>query len=141
MDDSRFHRPRLGLERVKVERLDPPRRFRVGVHGDVELLDCGRIALDPDEQISFATDSGAEYDVARKEWGFYATPSLNARLDSQGLRAVLVASSSGRYFVLLVERGCESDFDRYRKREQLRIVSWLDSTIALERLEEALEGR
>jgi hypothetical protein len=51
---------------------------------------------------------------------------------------VLVASPRGRYFVLLVEQGHESAFEQYRAREELRIVAWLDSTEALERLENAL---
>ena len=65
---------------MKFEPIEPPRRFVVGAHEDVELSDCGRVALDPDEQISLTTDAGAEYDVTRKDWGFYATPSLNERL-------------------------------------------------------------
>ena len=123
---------------MKFQPIEPPRSFRVGIHEDVELRDCGRVALEPDEQITFTTGSGAEYDVARKDWGFYATPSLNGRLQTLRLRAVLVASASKRYFVLLVERGREDDFERYREREQLRVVCWLDSTSALEGLEEAL---
>ena len=118
--------------------IDPPRRFVVGAHGDVELRDCGTLGLDPDEQISLTTEAGAEYDVTRKEWGFYATPSLNERLSSFGLRAVLVASSARRYFVLLVETGREPAFQRYLADEELRIVAWLDSTDALQRLDEAV---
>jgi hypothetical protein len=52
------------------------------------------------------TKSGAEYDVAAKDWGFYATPSLNGRLQQFGLRGVLIRNrGTGRYFVLLVEPG------------------------------------
>jgi hypothetical protein len=123
---------------VKIDVMDPPRRFSVGAHGDVELYDCGRIALDPGEQVTLTTQAGAELDVTRKEWGFYATPSLNGRLASFGLRAVLVASPAARYFVLLVEPDHEAAFEDYRNREGLRIVAWLDSTEALTRLEEAL---
>jgi hypothetical protein len=125
---------------MKLVALDPPRRFRVGTHGDVELRDCGRVVLDADEQLTLATESGAEYDVARKEWGFYATPSLNGRLAAFGLRGVLVRSGEGRYFVLLVEREHEAAFERYRTREDLAIIAWLDSTEALERLDDALAG-
>jgi hypothetical protein len=126
------------MDYVRIELTDPPRQFVVGRHGDVELRDCGRVALEPDEQLTLTTESGAEYDVARKEWGFYATPSLNARLESFGLRCVLVSSPEGRYHVLLVERGCEADFELYREREELSIVAWLDSTESLLRLERAL---
>jgi hypothetical protein len=124
---------------VRIELIDPPRQFMVGRHQDVELRDCGRVVLEPDEQLTLMTDTGAEYDVARKEWGFYATPSLNARLESFGLRGVLVSSPEGRYHVLLVERGREEAFELYRAREGLAIVAWLDSTEALERLQQELE--
>ena len=56
-----------------------------------------------------------------------------------GFRAVLVANPDDRYFVLLVEHGRDDAFERYRLREELRIVAWLDSTEALERLEHGIE--
>ena len=50
-----------------------PRRFAVGNADKIEIRDCGNLALEPDEQVTLVTESGAEYDVARKDWGFYAT--------------------------------------------------------------------
>ena len=123
---------------MRFEPIEPPRRFLVGAHGDVELRDCGRVSLEPDEQLTLTTERGAEYDITRKDWGFYAAPSLNMRLVSFGLRAVLVASEANRYFVLFVERGGEDAFERYRAEEGLRVVAWLDSTEALERVDQAL---
>ena len=81
------------------------------------------------------TESGAEYDVARKDWGFYATPSLNGRLETFGLRGVLIRNTlTGRYFVLLVERGREDAFAAYMAQESLEVVAWLDGTDALDAL-------
>ena len=89
---------------MRVDRKDPPRTFMVGQ--GVEIKDCGRVSLDADEQLTFVTESGAEYDVARKDWGFYASPSLNGRLKQFGLRGVLIQNKeSKRYFLLLVEKG------------------------------------
>jgi hypothetical protein len=123
---------------MRFEPIEPPRRFLVGARANVELKDCGRVSLEPDEQLTLTTERGAEYDITRKEWGFYATPSLNMRLLLFGLRAVLAASADNRYFVLFVERGGEDAFDRYRAEEGLRVVAWLDSTEALERVDQAL---
>jgi hypothetical protein len=120
---------------MRFARNDPPRRYTVGVNDQVEISDCGRLHLDPDEQITFVTEDGGEYDVARKSWGFYATPSMNARLSSFGLRAVLLENRIGRYFVVLVERGHEDDFEAYRAEEDLRIVAWLDDEADLRRLD------
>jgi len=123
---------------LKLQPQHPARRFLVGAHGDVVMADCGRLTLDADEQVTLTTEAGAEYDVARKDWGFYATPSLNGRLESFGLRGVLVKNAIGRYFVLLVEGGKEDLFEAYRASEGLAIVTWLDSTGALDLLEQAL---
>ena len=109
----------------------PARAYRTGVRSDVVMLDVGHVRLEPDEQVTFTTDSGGEYDVARKEWGFYATPSLNGRLAQFGLRPVVVRNTVGRYFVLLVERGCEQRFEEYVQSERLEVMVWLDSDEAL----------
>jgi hypothetical protein len=126
----------LGLA-VKAEFRDPPRTFVVGFADPIELKDCGSIRLDPDEQLTFTTEDGGEYDVTRKDWGFYATPSLNGRLVGFGLRGVLVRNRLGRYFVLLVEKGREELFERYRSGEELIVVAWLDDDEELARLDPA----
>lgn len=120
---------------MKFEPKDPPRRFPVGNSVKFDMRDCGNLRLDPDEQVTFVTASGAEYDVAAKDWGFYATPSLNGRLEQFGLRGVLIRNrGTGRYFLLLVERGHETQFDAYCAQENLAVIAWLDSTEALDEL-------
>ena len=125
---------------VKVTPKIPPRRFAVGNAVKFDMKDCGSVALEADEQITFTTEGGAEYDVARKDWGFYATPSLNGRLEQFGLRAVLIKNrGTGRYFVLLVEKGREPAFDAYCEQENLAVIAWLDSSAALDALAQKLE--
>lgn len=58
---------------MKFRQVDPPRRFTAGRH-EIELRHVAGIVLEPDEVVTFHTDAGAQYDVARKVWGFYATP-------------------------------------------------------------------
>jgi len=120
---------------MKFDELNPPRVFTVGNSVRFDMRDCGRVALQPDEQVTFTTESGGELDVARKDWGFYATPSLNGRLKDFGLRAVLVRNTlTDRYYVLVVERGKEAAFDAYLVQESCEVVYWLDTTEALEAL-------
>jgi hypothetical protein len=120
---------------------DPPRRFSVGNAIKFEMKDCGELMLDADEQVTLKTGRGGEYDVARKDWGFYATPSLNGRLEQFGLRAVLIRNrETGRYFILLVERGEEPRFDAYMAREGLDLIAWMDSTAALDALARRVSG-
>lgn len=120
---------------MKFAPLDPPRRFEVtGAGVRLMLSDCGRVALAADEQITFTTEGGGEYDVTRKSWGFYATPSTNGRLSSFGLRAALVRNVAGRLFVVLVERGKEDDFRAYVAADRQIFLTWLDDDAAVRRL-------
>lgn len=117
---------------MNIKKNDPPRTFEVGFGHTVQMKDCAHIELEPDEQVTFVTESGTEYDVARKSWGFYATPSTNGRLAQFGLRTVIVRNRIGRYFVLLVEEGREALFDEYIAIEELEIMAWMDTAEAAE---------
>jgi hypothetical protein len=125
---------------VRLERIDPPRVFETGRDRRIRMVDCARIALEADEQVTFVTPSGAEYDVARKSWGFYAAPSLDARLANFRLRAALVKNHTGRHFIFLVECGAEADCERYMNVEQMRVVAWLDSEAACSEVDRRLAG-
>lgn len=126
---------------MKFEPKNPPRRFQVGNSIKFDIHDCGNLKLSADEQVTFVTESGAELDFVRKDWGFYATPSLNGRMEQFGLRGVLIKNrGTGRFFVLIVERGHEPAFDAYCEQENLAVIAWLDSTENLAHLERALHG-
>lgn len=112
----------------------PPRRFDADGTGRFVLSDVGSIELAADEQVTFVAPSGSEYDVVRKEWGYYATPSLNGRLAARGLRPVLLRNRSGRFFVCLVERDRERQFADYLQNAGLRALGWLDDAATLERI-------
>jgi hypothetical protein len=124
---------------MKLNPIDPPRVFEVGQSG-IKLKDCAHIRLDPDEQVTFTTESGSEYDVTRKSWGYYATPSLNGRLEHFGLQAALVKGADGKYFLHLIEKGKEKEYEQYMQTENLIVVCWLDGDDALTKLEDRLKG-
>lgn len=124
---------------MKFTRNDPPREYEAGFDRKVVISDCGRMELLPDEQVTFLTESGCEYDVTRKAWGFYATPSLNGRLAQFNLRAVLVKNRVNRYFIVLVEKGKEALFREYADGEPLQIICWMDQIENLEHLETSLK--
>jgi len=126
---------------MKFTPIDPPRVFDVGAGKKIRIKDCARIELQPDEQVTFVVESGGEYDVARKSWGFYATPSLNGRLASFGWRAALVKNSSGKFYLFLVEQGKESDFQAYIGSEGQVVICWLSSDDELGALEGRMSGR
>jgi hypothetical protein len=125
-----------GRSDLKFLPQQPPRAFQVGPQGQITIFDHGKIDLQPNEQVTFILPQGGEYDVTRKEWGFYATPSLNGRLEKFGLRGVLIKNrGTKRFFVLLVEKGKDAAFEEYCRTENLEAVVWMDSTPALESLE------
>lgn len=120
---------------MKFIPVSPPRKFEVSGAGlRVTLSDCGRVALEPDEQVTFTTENGGELDVTRKSWGFYATPSTNGRLKSFGLRAALTRNVAGRLFVVLVEQGKEDEFFAYLNADKQTLLTWIDDDAAVERL-------
>ena len=63
---------------------------------------------------------------------------LNGRLQKFGLRAVLVKSLNAKYYLFLVERGREADFQHYLGIEGHTVVCWLDSDNELAVLERKL---
>ena len=111
---------------MKIKEIDPPRVFQVGVpQNNIFIKDCAKIYLNNDEQVTFCTDSGTEYDVARKSWGYYATPSLNGRLLRFGLKSALVKNNTEQYFLMLVEKDKEEEFKRYLQSENQKLICWL----------------
>jgi SAM-dependent methyltransferase len=122
---------------VKLRVIDPPRVFETGRGAPIAIADCARIELAPDEQVTFTTPAGAEYDVTRKAWGFYATPSLNGRLLNFNLRAAIARGPAAKYYVFLVERGHEPAFEAYLAAEQNTLVRWLDNDEDLRAIETA----
>ena len=125
---------------MKVSPKKPPREFRVGKDKQIVIQDCGDVHLDPDEQVTFVTSSGTEYDVARKDFGYYATPSLNGRLPKMGLHAALVRNAHGLYYVMLVEKGLEDKFFSYLVSDNQELVCWLYDDEVLDKLAGAVKN-
>lgn len=124
---------------MDAERLDPPREFTVG-DGSITLRHCANVRLEPDEQLTFVTESGTEVDVVRKEWGYYGTPSLNGRLADHGLRAAIVMGHNGKAFLHLVEKGIEVEYDNYLDETGMRVIAWLDTDEAVSAAADRLAG-
>ena len=113
---------------MKINENKPPREFEVGWGPKFIMKDCAHIELAANEQITLISESGAEYDVARKNWGYYATPSINGRLNRFGLKAMLVKNSDGHFYIMLVDKGHEAEFNEYVADEDLKVCGCLDDT-------------
>ena len=126
---------------MKLNVKQPPRVFDPGTNGKIKIKDCAEVHLAADEQVTFFTEKGAQYDVCRKSWGFYATPSLNGRLKDHHLRAVLARNEKGKYYIFLVEEGRERDFEKYVQSEKQTLVTWLDEDRLLQALEHCMKAQ
>jgi hypothetical protein len=110
---------------VRFDRKEPPRRFRVGLQGQIELLDCGRVYLEPNELVTFVNDVGKEHDFAAKDWGFYAA-STNGRLKEQGYKTALAKNNDGRIYIMVVDVDRMESFQEYLDVEKHELLEWLD---------------
>ena len=120
---------------MKIKETIPPRVIIGDKRGaPIEISDCAHIELFPDELVTFETPSGTEYDVVRKSWGYYSTPSLNGRLQGFGLRAVIVKNLDAKYYIFLVESEQEDLFQDYCDVQEVTVVCWLDNDRALKLL-------
>ena len=105
---------------------EPPRVFTVGDTQSIEISDYGEVLLRPDEQLTFVTPSGSRHDFAAKDWGFYATPSVNGRLAKEGFKTALVQNEAGLLYVMVVEAERRDLFERYCAVENQNVLEWLD---------------
>ncbi len=110
---------------MKIFPKNPPRKFKTGLNGNIEICDTGEINLDDDELITFTKD-GRRYDVVAKNWGYYATPSVNGRLAKEGYKTALVKNRFSRYYVLVVAEDKLKEFKEYLAADGQEVVSWLD---------------
>ena len=111
---------------MKINYNEPHRSFYVGKDDEIKIDDCGSISLENNEQVTFLTECKREYDVVKKDWGFYATPSVNNRLRKEGFKCALVKNKEDSLYVMLVEENKLKSFENYIKEEENHIVMWLD---------------
>jgi hypothetical protein len=111
---------------MKIEVNSDPRIFPVGI-AHTQLSHVADIDLQSDEMVTFVTDGELEYDVCRKSWGYYATPSLGGRLRAFGWRAAVMRNIDTRHcFVVLVQEGREDEWMAYMLIERQELVLWID---------------
>lgn len=114
---------------MKIDSKTPPRKYCCGLHNQIEISDCGTVYLEPNEQLTFVTESGKEHDFAAKSWGFYATPSVNGRLVRQGFKTALVQNSKKQYFIMVVDPARMNEFEAYLEEECQSVIEWLDERV------------
>lgn len=106
------------------------RKFIVGKKKNILLIDKGSIYLKKNENISIHFNKQINYDIVKKNWGFYPLPSLNKRLWNFNLKSVLVKNKKLKtFFIMLVinDKKKISEFKKYCKNENLEILLWINN--------------
>lgn len=110
---------------MQFDPVEPPRIFFVGKSNEIPLFHVGDCKLANDEVLTLLGPNGEEYDLVAKDWGFYATPSVNRRLISFGIMTSLVEGLQGKRFIHLVYEDKRDQYENYCKSEGLRVIAWL----------------
>lgn len=102
-----------------------PRKYKVGVSENIIIKDFGKIKLNKNEQISFIGNKGL-FDFCKKDWGFYATSSINKRLRNNKFETYLVKNIFNNIYLWVVEKNKRRSFLRYLNEENHEIIIRLD---------------
>ncbi len=114
---------------MKIKIKKKPRVFKVSIgNRKIQLKDTAEIILKQNEQVTFKNFS-SEYDVAKKDWGYYATPSINGRLKKFGFRTFLIKNKKNKLYIFLVHKNKIKNFRKYCKDDNQKIVLELTNGI------------
>ncbi len=109
---------------MKIIKNHPPRKFKPSKN--ITIKDCARIYLNQNEQVTFLTKKKQEYDICKKDWGFYATPSINGRLKSYGFKTAIIKNiKTKKIYLFIIEKGKEKSFYKYLREENCKVLKWL----------------
>lgn len=100
------------------------RKFKVGI-SNITINEVAKISLKQNEMVTFFNGK-IEYDVVKKNWGYYATPSINKRLLKFNLKTCIIKSEiTKNSFIILVQKDKKKEFNKYLKDEMCKVVKWL----------------
>lgn len=107
---------------MKIKIKKKSRKFKVNIgEKKIELSDLATINLKKNEQVTFKY-LNSEYDVTKKDWGYYATPSINGRLKKFGFRTFLIKNKFNKIYLFLVHKNKIKSFTKYCKEDNQQIL-------------------
>jgi len=111
---------------MKINIKKPSRKFRVGSNKKLTISHVASLKLKSNEQITFVDSEKKEYDVVKKSWGYYATPSVNDRLKKNNYKTAIVKNKKKQIYVMIVKKKSLKLFEKYIKTHENKILYWLD---------------
>ena len=110
---------------MKIKLKKKPRIFYPNKKKKLKIADYGQILLEPNEQICLITNRNSKHEITRKEWGFYATQSINSRL-KKNFKTAITENSKKNIFIMMVEKKYINSFKKYCKEHRQKVLIWLD---------------
>lgn len=106
------------------------REFRTKSKLNTQITLLKKIYLKENQQITFLENfkkEKKEYDIVKKNWGYYATPSINKRLKKFGYECAIIKNKQNKFFLCLVNKDMKKKFKSYLIKDDQQIVCWLNS--------------
>tara|TARA_B110000971_G_scaffold221989_1_gene272287 strand:- start:735 stop:1082 length:348 start_codon:yes stop_codon:yes gene_type:complete len=92
----------------------------------------GDIILKNNELVSFIENKKKnEYDIVKKNWGYYVSSSINNRLKSNNFKIALIKNEQDKFFLCAVDSQKLDVFKNYIKKDNQKIVKWLNQNFLL----------
>jgi len=105
---------------MKIKINKKPRKFTVGLKSTI-LKDLGKIYLNNNEQLTFVKKK-SQYDLVKKDWGYYATPSVNKRLKNFKFRTFITENSFKSIYIMIVHKEKIKNFRKYLRADKIKII-------------------
>jgi hypothetical protein len=103
---------------MKVKKTN--RSWYVGKKENIKIYEKAKIELNQNEQISFIDKNGSDiYEICKKIWGFYLSPSINKRLKNYNHKIYLTKDKFNKVFIMAVSLNQIKKFKFYCKSENL----------------------
>ena len=92
----------------------------MGKKENIKIYEKAKIELNQNEQISFIDKNGCDiYEICKKTWGFYLSPSINKRLKNYNHKIYLTKDKFNKVFIMAVSLNQIKKFKFYCKSENL----------------------
>ncbi len=97
------------------------RSWIVGTNKDIVITEKLKIKLNDNEQVSFVgTKKKINYEICKKNWGYYISPSIDKRLKDYGHTVYITKNKNGQVYLMAVDFKKIKRFILYCKKEKLK---------------------
>lgn len=97
------------------------RSWTVGNKKDIIITEKLKIKLNDNEQVSFVGNKRkTNYEICKKNWGYYISPSIDKRLKNYGHVVYITKNKKGQVYLMAVNLKKINKFILYCKKEKLK---------------------